>query len=79
MSRLLSRPIPLCDGRLLRTLAQARELTKKNKRAGLRCQWSRADALLETAAGTGAQDDIDRATGKLEMVLLGEQKLDLTR
>lgn len=76
-SVLLTRPIPMSDGRLLRTLADARVLTQAKKRARFRDPWSRAEPLIEQAAETGAADDIDRVTGQLEMVLLGAQMLKL--
>lgn len=58
-SKLLSRPIPLNDGRLIRTLADARALKLRSRRDRLR-------QMLDDAAETGAFADIDRATGQLE-------------
>jgi hypothetical protein len=74
----LTRPIPMEDGQLLRTLADARALTLKNKTARERDPWRRAEPLLNEAAATGSDDDIARVTGQIEMVLFGEGKLDLT-
>jgi hypothetical protein len=73
----LSRPIPMTDGKLLRTLADARALTLKNKTNRYRDGWRRAEPLLNEAAATGSADDIARVTGQIEMVLFGEAKLDL--
>lgn len=75
MSRLLSRPIPLSDGTLLRTLEQARALTEGNRRRA----FVRAAKLIDDAEASGSADDIERVTGQIEMVLFGEAKLDLRR
>jgi hypothetical protein len=58
-SALLSRPIPLNDGRLIRTLADARALKLRSRRDRLR-------QMLNEAAESGAALDIDRVTGQLE-------------
>lgn len=76
-SALLSRPIPLADGQFLRTLADARELTRKNRRARMRDPWARAEPLLDAAAETGAADDIERVTGQLEAVVFGAGMMKL--
>ena len=73
----LSRPIPMADGKFLRTLADARALTLKNKTNRYRDAWRRAEPLIEAAANSGNPDDIARVTGQIEMVLFGQAKLDL--
>jgi hypothetical protein len=73
----LTRPIPMADGQLLRTLADARALTLKNKTQRYRDGWRRAEPLLNEAARTGSADDIARVTGQLEGVLFGAAMLKL--
>jgi hypothetical protein len=76
-SVLLSRPIPLYDGTLLRTLEEARALTRRNKRDTFRDPWTRAEPLIERAAETGSAEDIARVTGQLELVLFGAGQIQL--
>lgn len=76
-SALLSRPIPLNDGSFLRTLGQARDLTRQNKKDRFRDPWARAEPLIEEAARTGSADDIERVTGQMEMVVFGAAKMQL--
>lgn len=73
----LSRPIPMADGRLLRTLADARALAMQNKTRRYRDAWRRAEPLLREAAASGDAVSIERVTGQIEMVLFGEGRLRL--
>jgi hypothetical protein len=74
---LLSHPIPLRDGTLIRTLGQARDLTDKHKNDRFRDPWSRAEPLIEEAEESGERIAIERVTGQVEMILFGAGLLKL--
>jgi hypothetical protein len=76
-SALLSRPVPVKDGKLIRTLNDARQLALANKATGGRTSWQSAAGLMLTAAETGAAIDIEAATKQLELALLLEGRLKL--
>jgi hypothetical protein len=63
-SALLTRPVPVRDGPLLRTLKQAADLTMEN--GVQRSSWEGAARKLMTAAETGLKGDIEAATKQIE-------------
>ena len=72
---LLSRPIPVKDGPLLHTLAQAAKLASTNNpREGL-STWQSAAVKLMKAAETGSADDIHDATETVRLALFLDHRL----
>lgn len=69
-SALLTRPIPMSDGRLIRSLGDAKALQLRTRR-------DRLTALLDAAAETGTADDIERVTGQLEIAVFAAGKMQL--
>ncbi|MDB5927324.1 MAG: hypothetical protein JWN13_6260 [Betaproteobacteria bacterium] len=74
-SALLSRPVPVRDGPVLRTLKQAAILTMFNKETGKRSSWQSAARKLMLAAETGNKGDIEDATKQIELALFMESRL----
>jgi len=74
-SALLSRPVPVRDGPLLRTLKQAADLTMKN--GVQRTSWEGAARKLMTAAESGSKPDIEAATKQIELALFMENRLQM--
>ena len=74
-SALLSRPVPVRDGPLLRTLKQAADLTMEN--GVQRSSWEASARKLMTAAESGTKADIEAATKQIELALFMENRLQM--